>query len=395
MNTRILQLFNQYRERGGEEKSALRIFRHASEIYEMDRLWWDSRSWDREEGPGKLGQLQRLFYNHDSARELKEKVADFKPDILMCHNLYPVGSPSIYRVASQLELPVIQYVHNFRPFSVGGSLWNGTRVATESLKGNYCSEIWNGSWQDSRARSAIFAAVLKGLHGSGWLSSVKRWVCISDFMRKQFIEAGLSSEQVVSLRHSWDTQDLSDEPIDKGYYLFLSRLVPEKGVHILLDAWDVLARQLGQATPRLKIGGVGTMADEIERRARDNSYIEALGFLDGAEKADLIAGCRAMLAPSIWWEPLGLVTYEAYESGKPMIAAASGGLIETVQDGLTGFLFQPGSVSGLVAAVRKLEEQKPNERLAMGIAGRDWLLKETSPLRWQSKFQEIIESVRH
>ncbi len=47
-----------------------------------------------------------------------------------------------------------------------------------------------------------------------------------------------------------------------------------------------------------------------------------------------------MLAPSVWWEPLGLVTYEAYDYGKPMLAARSGGLSETVVAGLTGFLHE-------------------------------------------------------
>ena len=164
MKKRVLQVFNQYRERGGEEKSVLRIFQHAQDVCEMDRLWWDSRDWDGKEGPGTVGQLRRLFYNQDAAAELRKKIAEFRPDALLCHNLYPVGSPAVYHVAQTEGVPVIQYTHNFRPFSVGGSLWAGGEPAIESLHGNYWKEICNGSWQDSRVKSALFAMVLKRLH---------------------------------------------------------------------------------------------------------------------------------------------------------------------------------------------------------------------------------------
>jgi hypothetical protein len=204
MNKRVLQVFNQYRERGGEEKSALRIFQHAQDVCEMDRLWWDSRDWDAKEGPGTLGQLRRLFYNPDAAAELREKIREFRPDALLCHNLYPIGSPAVYHVAQSESVPVIQYAHNFRPFSVGGSLWAQGELALESLHGNYWKEIRGGAWQDSRLKSALFALVLKRLHASGWLSSVKSWVCISEFMQSQFLTTGLPEGEVKALRHAWE-----------------------------------------------------------------------------------------------------------------------------------------------------------------------------------------------
>ena len=69
----LLQLFNRYRERGGEEQSAERIFHQAQRDFRMERLWWDSRDWDRPEAPGKLGQLRRFFYNPDSARDIRRR----------------------------------------------------------------------------------------------------------------------------------------------------------------------------------------------------------------------------------------------------------------------------------------------------------------------------------
>ena len=395
MRKRILQVFNQYRERGGEEKSALRIFQHAQDICEIDRLWWDSRSWDADDGPGKLGQLRRLFYNRDSAVELREKIRKFRPDALLCHNLYPVGSPAVYHVAREEGIPIIQYVHNFRPFSIGGSLWAGDQITTESLQGNYWKEIKAGAWQDSKLKSALFAILLKRLHHSGWLSSVKRWICISEFMQEQFREAGLPEEQVEALRHAWDARKEAPPSRDNGSYLFLSRLVPEKGVSILLDAWEILENELGERAPKLIIGGVGSQESLVRSAARKSPFIEYRGFVDRDEKFDLIASCRAMLAPSVWWEPLGLVTFEAYDYCKPMLAAASGGLTETIKDEETGFLFEPADAHALVKAVKKMENLPPNQRMEMGLRGRKWLQEGFSPEAWKKRFAEILEGVFH
>ena len=80
----LLQLFNRYRERGGEEQSAERIFHHAQRDFHMERLWWDSRDWDGPDAPGKLGQLRRLFYNTDSARDITRNGARAGSCMITC-----------------------------------------------------------------------------------------------------------------------------------------------------------------------------------------------------------------------------------------------------------------------------------------------------------------------
>ncbi|MFV0416535.1 MAG: glycosyltransferase family 4 protein, partial [Chthoniobacterales bacterium] len=330
------------------------------------------------------------FYNPDTCRDFRERVAAFRPDVAIFHNIYPVGSPGLYREARQLGVPVIQFIHNFRPFSVGGSLWTGKRIAEESLRGDYRAEVLAGAWQNSRLKSALFALLLKRLHASGDLAAVRRWIAISEFMREKFIEAGVPEERVVTLRHSWDARPVVGAAEERDYSLFLARVVPEKGVQTVLDAWQ----RLGAQAPRLVIGGTGAMEEAVKKATAENDKIEYAGFVDGERKEELIANCRAMLAPSIWWEPLGLVTYEAYDFGKPMIAAASGGLKETVVDKQTGFLFEAGNVESLISAVKAMEDIGQDGREAMGKAGREWLLREASPVVWREKFCSVVNDAR-
>jgi hypothetical protein len=137
MPSRILQVFNRYLHMGGEEKSVDRIYAHLGREHEMERCFFESRDWIGAGAPGKLTQLRRTLYNHDSRAQF-EKVCDtFRPDVALFHNVFPVGSPSLYHAAKLRGLPVIQYVHNFRPLSVGGTLYASGQFLEESLHGNY------------------------------------------------------------------------------------------------------------------------------------------------------------------------------------------------------------------------------------------------------------------
>ena len=64
---------------------------------------------------------------------------------------------------------------------------------------------------------------------------------------------------------------------------------------------------------------------------------------------------RAVLVPSVWAEPFGIVAIEAMSAGVPVIASATGGLVDIVDDDRTGLLVAPGSVSELVAAMRAID----------------------------------------
>ena len=99
-----------------------------------------------------------------------------------------------------------------------------------------------------------------------------------------------------------------------------------------------------------------------------------------------------MIVPSTWWEPLGLVVYEAYDYSKPVLAARSGGLSEIVQHGVTGLQHEPGDVPGLARDVLEMEATPATARLVMGRAGRQWLLKEADTQVWLRRFEEILGS---
>ena len=395
MSTRILQVFNRYLFTGGEEKSVDRIFNHLAGDHEMSRCFFESAEWKREDAPGPAGQVKRLFYNTESRARFDDALDASGADVAMFHNIYPVGSPSLYHAAKRRGVPVIQYLHNFRPFSIGGSLFVNGQICPDSLHGRYGAEVRGGVWQNSIVKSLLFALMLKMLHRSGWLKNVKAWVAISDFMRDRIVQAGLvAPERIHTLRHSWDAMEKVPRREDAGYYLFLGRLVPEKGLVVLLEAWDRLRAQLGKQTPQLYIAGEGPQESLVRQRMLSNPYVSLVGQISGETKTDYLRRCRALIAPSVWWEPLGLVAYEAFDFAKPVLAARSGGLAETVQHGRSGLLHEPGDSDGLANDVLTMEHMLQPMRVECGDEGRQWLLREASAEKWKAGFGGILASVR-
>jgi len=387
---RLLQVFNQYLEKGGEEVWVNEIARLSGREFRATDLRFQSREWKGRNAPTLFRQARQVWDNPESRARLRAAVENTRPDVLLYHNLIPVGSLGLYDEARALGIPVVQYIHNFRPFSASGTMWVNGQVNPAALTGNPWPEILGRAWERSFLKTFLVASYQAKLIKSGTLDVVNTWIAVSEFMRERFIEAGIPSERVVTLRHCWHSRAVPDGSRMSNYYLFLGRLVAEKGVFMLLEAWKILEKRLGKDCPRLIIAGSGPAETLVHSIVNRMQSVICVGFVEGRTKEELLHGCRALVAPSIWWEPLGLIVYEAYDYGRPVLAAASGGLQETVSDGVTGFLHEPGNAEDLADDVIRMEEAGTKGRLDMGDAGRHWLLDHACPDTWLRRFTEIL-----
>ncbi|MGG1556126.1 1,4-alpha-glucan branching protein domain-containing protein [Paenibacillus ferrarius] len=141
--------------------------------------------------------------------------------------------------------------------------------------------------------------------------------------------------------------------------VFLGRLVYEKGVHVLLTAFEQVLAAIPEA--RLVIAGTGPERDALEGRAAQlNEHVVFTGFIDGEDKLRLLQSASLCIFPSLY-EPFGLVALEAMASGAPLLVSDTGGLAEIVRHGVTGYLSPPGDADKLAAAILHLW-QHPEQR---------------------------------
>lgn len=170
----------------------------------------------------------------------------------------------------------------------------------------------------------------------------------------------------------------------EGYdpYIFcVSRIIDHKRI-------DLLVRAAAAAGVRVVIAGEGPDLDAMRALARELGAETRIGFtgrIDEATKLDHYARCRAVCYPS-FNEDYGLVTLEAFSSGKALICCADGGgLTELVEDNRNGIIAQPEVHSLSLALQSVIENRADAERL--GAAA----LKTAAAHTWEKTIARLVE----
>lgn len=386
LSRRLIQIFNRYLEPGGEEAWVANLERS----FDLHTCYFDSSDWTGPNAPNRLSQALRMIDNPSSLQRLRRLQNDINAEAWVVQNVFPTGSAAIYREAKRNRIPLIQYIHNFRPVGISGYLEPSDLPGLSVPMLTYLKEIGRGSWRGSRAKTAWFATVLTIARLLRWFDAITVWIAVSDFMRDQFIRAGVPSEKIFTLRHFWKpVADLSNTT-DQDYYVFIGRLVEQKGVLILLDVWDRIFREQKLLGPKLVIVGEGDLEECVRSRTKRNPLVDFRGSVSKEDKYSLLNGMRGLIAPSLCLESLGLVAYEAYDFAKPVLAANAGGLSEIVTHDQTGLIHEPGDSATLHEQVMRLERDS-QLRAQLGRNGRQWLLENGNIDKWHEGFNRIVE----
>ena len=128
------------------------------------------------------------------------------------------------------------------------------------------------------------------------------------------------------------------------HYLFVGQLTAYKRADLAIEAFNRSGR-------RLVVVGHGE--EEARMRKRAGPTVDVRGQVPRAELQALMSGCRGLIFPNE--EDFGIVALEAMAAGRPVVAFARGGALETVVEGKTGVFFDAPTVDALNAAVDRLE----------------------------------------
>jgi glycosyltransferase involved in cell wall biosynthesis len=144
-------------------------------------------------------------------------------------------------------------------------------------------------------------------------------------------------------------EDIWFQPIQpsEDFYLLVSRLVPYKRIDVAIRAFQMLQRPL-------VVVGAGRARRLLAERAPSNVHF--MGAVSDVTLASLYRRCKAVVCPAV--DDFGLVQVEAQAAGKPVVALAQGGSLETIVDGTTGVLFAEQRAASLADAIDRLDTLK-------------------------------------
>lgn len=314
----------------------------------------------------RMELIKKTFWNSETYRNVRELIQSHSPDVVHCANTFPLISPSLYFAAAAERVPVVQTLHNFRLFCPSGYLLRNN-LPCESCLGKQFAfpAVIYKCYRDSRLATAVSAAMhsYHRIRGT-WHEKVGQYIALTEFSKQKFIQAGLPADRI-SVKPNFVHPDPGFSDQKEDYAIFVGRLSSEKGVQVLLDAWETLAARIP-----LKIVGDGPMADFISDRISRLPNVQWLGQQPFENVLHLIRSAKMLVFPSIWYETFGRAIIEAKAAGTPVIASNLGAMAELNMDRETGLLFEPGNSNDLVAKVELLiRDHELRERI--GRQGRE------------------------
>jgi glycosyltransferase involved in cell wall biosynthesis len=380
---KILLCHNYYQQPGGEdqvfadETRLLRSNGHEVLPYTLHN--------DAIQHMGSWKIAGQTIWNRGTYNEVRKLIRRQRPDLMHCHNTFPLISPSVYYAARIENVPVVQSLHNSRLLCPNGLLLRNQRICEDCL-GRFISwpSVVHGCYRGSRAASAVVTAMLATHYAKKtWTRAVDRYIALTEFSRQKFISGGIPAK-MIAIKPNCVDPDPGSGAGRGGYALFAGRLSPEKGIDVLLDAWSRLDGRIP-----LKIAGDGPLAERVRAAAAENRAITYLGRQPLAELLPLVGEAACLILPSVWYEQCPKILIESFAKGTPVLASRLGAMAELVDHGRTGLLFAPDSAEDLATAVRQLWAQLPATDMRRA-ARQEYEAKYTA----KSNYEQLMEVYR-
>ena len=224
------------------------------------------------------------------------------------------------------------------------------------------------------------------------LQGAERVVTISDYTKERLVQLGVDPSKIVMVYPGVDSEVFHPDPAagravrarhglldGQPVLMTVARLIPRKGHDKVVEALPAILRQIPDVV--YLIVGTGPEADRLQAHAQKRGVADRVIFAGCVPDEDLPAYYNAadvFVMPNrkegTNVEGFGIVFLEANACGKPVIGGCSGGAVDAIADGESGYLVDPYSPPAIAgAAVRLLTDFALARR--MGVRGREWVQK--------------------
>lgn len=230
----------------------------------------------------------------------------------------------------------------------------------------------SGWWELDRGTLAEHASPMARF-ARRCLLRVDAWQSISQRIAAALRSRGVPAARIVAISNAVDTARFATAPhirtSEGARFVFVGRLVPEKGLETLIDAFAMLLREYPRS--HLRIVGAGPLLAGLTQQASTLAVADRIEFCGHREDVEtLLSEADFGVLPS-HIEGLSNTLLECMASGLPMLASRVSGSEDIVRDHVNGWLFEPGDSVGLSRALLAAARLSPTERDAMGASARD------------------------
>lgn len=346
-----------------------------------------------ERGPTVIRTTESWSVADEGLGSLLPRIRAWHPDVLFSHNMHPLSVDEALASTG----PLVKMMHGYLGTCVSGQkafLFPSARPCTRRC-GPACLALY-------APRRCGKLRPTDAIGNYAWAARQRRLfdryasiVVASEHMRDEFAAHGVAADRLHTIplftAVSRSIAPAAGDPID---VLFLGRMTPLKGSHLLVPAVRSAASRLGRAIS-VVLAGDGPERPRLQQTFSTASDVVASipGWVGSDERASLLSRARVLVVPSVWPEPFGLVGLEAASAGVPVVAFNVGGIPEWLSDGEGGRLVSiDAGAEGLGAAIAEIVASP--ELRARYSAGARRTASRFTPEAHLSRLEAVLEAAR-
>lgn len=299
-------------------------------------------------GGSKLARLTypiKTIYSAEARRKMSIVLNDFKPDVVHLNNFNFQLTPSIilavkdYEKKSGNKVRIIMTAHDEQLVCPNHLMFSNGKICEKCLGGKYINCVKGNCIHNSKAKSLVGAAegyYWKARRAYEYIDTV---ICPTEFLKSKLETKPSIAGKTVVLYNFIDKKPVVENK-KENYILYFGRYSLEKGIELVLSAKNF----------HFTCAGNGPFEEQVN--SAEN--ITNLGFQTGAALETIIQRAHCTVLPSICIENCPFSVLESITLGTPVVAAATGGVPELVENGKTGILFETGNQSAFEAALERI-----------------------------------------
>lgn len=346
---RILQAHNRHATRGG-----------ADVVLDQDRQMLEDAGHlvsrlitDAADRAGPRAAVQAVW-NRDTTEQVTRAVGDFRPDVLHVHTPFPLMSPVVFRAAHRHGVPAVATMHSFRFTCVAGTLRRDGYLCEDCVGRTVkLPALRHRCYHDSATASASMATSLTLHHAIGtFRTRVDQFLTMTEFGKDILVRDGIPANHVTVKPNCVEDPGVAPPLQERPpHVLFVGRLVEEKGVRTMLEAWRLAAT--GQHV--LRVCGDGPLRGLVDAAAASDPTIQVQGWVSAEQVQSEQRQSQLTLVPSEWYEAgPPLVLLDSLATATPVLASDLDNISSTVLCAGAGTTFRTGSASSLADELVRL-----------------------------------------
>jgi len=364
---KILLIHNYYQQYGGEDsvfKAEHNLLEnHGQQVITYTRNNMEINNYGILD---KVRFIKNTLWSRKTEKDIYEICSLERPNVAHIHNIFPLISPSVYQALHKANIPIVQTLHNYRFLCANGIFYRNGSVCELCKKGNVLNGVVHKCYKNSYLTSSLYSTVITLVRLLRKFNLVNKFIALTPFIGNKYVEGNMIPKSKISILGNFieirSPISLLSQNENSKYALYFGRITKEKGIQTLLNAFEHL-RHIN-----LKIAGTGPYLDEIIRyvQIKKLNNIEFVGFQEKKQLVELIKKSFVVIIPSEWYENFPITALESMAIGIPIIASRIGGLPDVVEEGKSGFLFQPKDFRGLMDKIEILFSN-PTIQEKMGV----------------------------